>query len=804
MKHSILSLVANTELTILTSRSLVYKTEKFISKTKDVSNIDILLTKLCETILLNLEEITEQEGLLDKSCFTMATADKQYTFSFLFGYQISNNFNKYDIILIDAICNNKQSNLIIDEYVNAFKLIKFTLRKDWCNCNKKDLVKLYLLSNVSGINLPKLSQEQKEVVEGLDKNILVQGVAGSGKTNICIDKIIYTACRNFSGKTLYTTFNRGLLVDTKLKIEDYKKDLNNILTAYKNKKIKFLDNNHKKALENKLGITFFSDDDNLIFNKIERVLDYLQNKVDYVLIEDLYYSKIRNCDFVNQDYFIKSYLKNITNHQIEKTLSKLSNHSSEVIYKEIYGFLLGSYDINNHLDILSLDDYIERRKNSFSKQECEMIYQIALDYMKHCNRLGLVDNNSASKELIKTIKDFEYSLVIIDEVQDYTQCNLCLFRKLGLKLFCVGDALQMINPAYFSFGYLKNLLYEKDLIDVKELKSNYRNTERIVEIIDNLEEINKQEFGTHNFVVKGKSVDSGLKTTALFVRDINFIKSISNSGYEDLTIVVANEKIKKQVTNIIKSQEVLTVSEIKGLERTNVLVYNLLSSNIDKWNTLKRNKVNHKDADENSVYRYYYNLFYVGLSRAKQNIIVCEDLSIEQFETFFSKNFNRCNLKEAMNILDKIISKAEFSQSELLARTKEFIRLGQWDNARFIVSKIKDDRQRIEAGRHIDISSQYISKGNYREAGIKYWEYGMLEDAKKQFTLSKDTILIELVDICSKSSNKDLNIDIVEYFEDVKENRIAQAFIVDTVKKDIANLKQGFSKIHNNFKKGRK
>ena len=80
----------------------------------------------------------------------------------------------------------------------------------------------------------------------------------------------------------------------------------------------------------------------------------------------------------------------------------------------------------------------------------------------------------------------------------------------------------------------------------------------------------------------------------------------------------------------------------------------------------------------------------------------------------------------------------------------------------------------------------------------------VIEDAKKQFTLSKDTILIELVDICSKSSNKDLNIDIVEYFEDVKDNQIAQAFIVDTVKKDIANLKQGFSKIYNNFKKGRK
>ena len=49
---------------------------------------------------------------------------------------------------------------------------------------------------------------------------LFAGHYGSGKTNICIDKIIFTACRNYSGKTLYTTFSRGLLIDTKLKVEE--------------------------------------------------------------------------------------------------------------------------------------------------------------------------------------------------------------------------------------------------------------------------------------------------------------------------------------------------------------------------------------------------------------------------------------------------------------------------------------------------------------------------------------------------------------------------------------------------------
>lgn len=805
MKSNILQLVVDTDMTILTSKSLFYKTENFIKKTKNVSNIDSLLSKLCETIMLNIDDIMQNENKFDRSAFNITTGDKNYSFYFKFGYQIGASLNPQDIILYDYIGGVEQFNIRADEYVKLNPNVKVIIKKVANSTNYKDFTKLYLISNVSGVNLPRLDHTQKEIVETIDKNILVQGVAGSGKTNICIDKIIFTACKNFTGKVLYTTFSRGLLIDTKLKVEGYKKDLIEVLENSKNNKIKFLDSDHKKALENKLGISFFSDDDNQIFKKIEKVLDYLNNKVDYYLIEDLYNNKFGGeHSFVNEQYFIEEYAKNLSNHQIQKCFSKLSNFSKEIIYKEIFGMIMGSYSLSDKKDILSLEEYVLKRENSFSRQECETIYQVALDYKKHLERNNLLDNNLASKQIIDSTNDFEYSLAIIDEVQDYTQANLCLFKKLSLKMFCVGDALQMINPSYFNFGYLKNLLYEKDLVDVKELKSNYRNTKKITEIIDNLDAINKQEFGTHNFVVKGESVDSGLTTKAIFIRDNSFLKSISVSGYEDLTFVVANEKIKKELLKIIKSQEVLTVSEIKGLERTNVIAYDILSSNVDKWNTLKRNKVNHKLADENSVFRYYYNLFYVSLSRAKQNLFVCESLVVDQFENFLLKNFEKRNAKETINLLSQIVSKAEFSQLELIARVNEFIKLEQFDNARITANKIREDKKRIEAMRNIEVYSDFIRHGKYRDAGIKFWEYGMIPEAKQQFTLSGDTILIELIDKCASNSNGDLNIDIVTYFEDVKDNNIAQAFIVDTVKKDIKNLKNSFYKIQENFKKGRK
>ena len=74
-----------------------------------------------------------------------------------------------------------------------------------------------------------------------------------------------------------------MLTDTKLKVELFKDDLKEVLSAYRNGNVVFLTNDHKKAVENRLGIYFFSDDDNDIFRKVERVISYLENKVDYFI-----------------------------------------------------------------------------------------------------------------------------------------------------------------------------------------------------------------------------------------------------------------------------------------------------------------------------------------------------------------------------------------------------------------------------------------------------------------------------------------------------------------------------------------
>ena len=809
MRNNFINFKVDIKKTVLSSQTVIYKTENFIKQTRYITNVDFFISKLCEGIILNFTELLQGEKNLlkdDVNCFRIQTADKQLSFLFKLGFQIDSQLNKMDIVFFEYLADHKeirQNDQRLNDYLKTHSIIDVTITKDKRLSKKQDFNKLYIVSNNSGINLPKLSQQQKEIVETVDQNVLVQGVAGSGKTNVCIDKIIFSACKNYGGRVLYTTFSRGLLIDTKLKVEEYKKGLEIFVEDLKNNNVIFVDNNHKKALENKFGVYFFSDDNQQIINKIQNITEFLSNKVDYYLIEDIFKNKFgEDVMFVDEKYFINTYANKLTNHQLAKNFKKLEKYSSEVIFKEIFGMILGFYDINNPKDIMPLQTYVSLRENSFSKQECETIYQIAIDFKKYCENQKLLDNNSASKILLKNIDNYSpYSLAIIDEVQDYTQVNLCLFKKLSLKLFCVGDALQMINPSYFSFGYLKNLLFEKNLTSVKELQHNYRNTKKIEEIIDNLSEINKTEFGTHKFVIKGECVDSGIKSVAVYVKASDFAKQVANSKLDNFTFVVANTQQKKRLQNILKNQEVLTVSEIKGLERNTIVAYNLLSDNADKWKLLELSKINHKQADENSVFRYYYNLFYVGVSRAKQNIFIVENQHIKQFENFFKENFEIKNVNESVKKLTDIVSKIEFTETEVLERVNEFIKLAQYDNARFTANKITDDLKRIQQLNRIEVTEKYIHHGKYREAGIKFWEYGMIDYAKKQFKLSGDTKLIELIDACSKNNDSGLNIDIVNYFVDVMGNKLAQSFIIETLQKDVNNLKNSFKEIKQTLKK---
>lgn len=788
-----LNIEVNTNKQILSSETRIYKTESFFYQTKKIAKVDTFILNIAEGLLSVLDDlILSYHGDENINGFQIDTFDKSFSFFIKLGFQLKNaNFDEKDIIFykttgkVDEIKNNDQR---LISYLKTHRIFNVLVKPIFETIDESEFKKIYLVLDSEFVNIPMLNKQQQKFVEVENKNLLIQGVAGSGKTNVCLSKIIWTACKNYSGKILYTTFSRGLLIDTKNKIELFKNNIKAFIEDYKNNRLVFLDKNHKKAVENRLGLVLIVDTEVNIVKKLYQVVDFLENHIDYYLLEDIYKNVFDvECDLFEEKEFLNVFLTNMSNHQLKSRLEKIKNLSRQIIYKEIYGMIFGC----DSADMLSLEDYKKMRKNSFSNDECEVIYGIAKLFDEFQKTQKLIDNNVISRKLLKnTQKIKKYSVSIVDEVQDFTQINLKLLKEISIKMFCVGDALQMINPSYFTFSYLKNLMYNEDVTDVAELESNYRNNKKIVEILNNLNDINIKQFGTHNFVLTGKSVDENTLTNAIFISDKKFIESLKNQKFENFTILVSDFEQKKALRQIFKKQEILTISEIKGLERETVLLYNVLTSNNDKWKKLKELNINHKQADENSVFRFFFNLFYVGLSRAKHNLFVYEDENISIFDEFFKNNFEILSGEKANEIFANVIGKLEIDDDEIYDRIDEFIKLGQFDNARFYANKFESGLEMTKQLAKIDAFEKFVFKGKNKEAGIALWKAGLSNEAKEQFSISGDTKLIDFIDKLQGKDAENLDADIVRFFVDFDENDDAQQLILDVIRQDLEDIRE--------------
>ncbi|MDR3216415.1 MAG: UvrD-helicase domain-containing protein [Clostridiaceae bacterium] len=803
--------IAEPRKTVLSSETRTYKTARFMKETARFRDIDLFAEKLAEGVIANPDIFKTDKSAPDKKsivAFKLCTEDRRHGFWFAFGgaagsekYGISDKdivFFKYESTEENARKNDSSLSVLLSE--DAF----FILAENTCTVfDAQDFRKLYRLSHSDTVNFPLLNAEQRKIVTTEDQNVLVQGVAGSGKTNVCIEKLVFTACRGYKGRVLYSTFSRGLLIDTQTRVTLFQNNLRQFVKDYEEGRVVFADADKRKAIENKIGVYFTVNDDDKLCDKIKSVINFLDNNIDYFLIEDLYlkYAGGGDTTVTDENFFVKTYVKDIKNHQLAGKLEKVAYLSYEVIYKEIFGVIFGCYDLSAPAQMLSQAEYSERRRDSFTVPECEVIYSLAKDYDAYMSKNGLTDNNRMSRNLLDLKSNIEtYSLAILDEVQDMTEVNLCLFKSIARKLFCVGDALQMINPSYFGFAYLKRLLFEKDVVSVAELSNNYRNTKRIADIVGKLGELNTRRFGTHSFVLRSVGVEGDATATAIYVHDKRFIKEANELAFNNYTVIVPGEKERGDLRKFMKKQEILTVAEIKGLERESVILYNLLSANADKWSALARMQVNRKQADENSVYRYYFNLFYVGVSRAKTHVYVAEDNAPPEFGGFFRDCFEAADTERAISSLIGTTNKAEIEQDELLERVEQFLKLDQFDNARFAANRVTDLKERERALTKIDIYEQLIRHGKHREAGIRFWEAGMPEEAKEQFVLSKDTVLCDLIDACSGKDSDGLNLDVLDFFPEVAGNETARKVIVRLVNKDLKDLTEGQRALDAKFK----
>ena len=342
-----------------------------------------------------------------------------------------------------------------------------------------------------------IQQEQNEIIRNVeDKTLIVQGIAGSGKTSVALHRIAFLLYKieNLNSKnvlifspnqvfseyisnvlpelgednTMQTTFHDFLKVHlsefnqvesfTSFVARYYKyQEKNPKLVKYKQSDeiIKYVD----KYVTNLTNKTRFEND--YITHDFEIPKEELND-----LLKDRY-SKLLLFDRITAiaEYYARKYYKCNKSKQksIESNLYKILNIKKD--YKKIYKDFLRSEEFNEgYTGTITEKEITDTTAHKLIKYEdaCLMVYLKGL--------LQGFDYQGGIKE------------VVIDEAQDYSKLQYIIiskiFKRSGFTI--LGDVNQTINPyyKYYSLNELNTIFKDSKYL---ELSKTYRSSPEIIE-----------------------------------------------------------------------------------------------------------------------------------------------------------------------------------------------------------------------------------------------------------------------------------------------------------------------------------
>jgi len=493
------------------------------------------------------------------------------------------------------------------------------------NINIDDELLQEVLANESNDKMKNIvntiQMEQNKVIRNTsDKNLIVQGIAGSGKTSVALHRIafllykidnlksnnilIFSPNKVFSeyisnvlpelgeDNTMQTTINDFL----DMEIKEFKK-VESITS--------FIERSYTS--DNDFEFIKYKQSDN-VYDDIDRYIDNICKNIEF--IDDLF----------NRDY---SYTKDELNYMLNKRYNKFPLferinfmslkisevnfngriHKAKTISKELYERL------NKKLNLL--DIYINFFKSDYSKINRD------ISYIK--NNKNIINYDDACLYVYMKCKLFGYNYntyikqIVIDEAQDYSMGQLKLIKNIfkNASYTILGDVNQTINP-YYKYDSLKKLLSVFESSKYIELTKTYRSSEEIIEFSNKVLGLNHVTA-----IRRGSNIPVIEKIeTDLYSDLINDIEECKNYG-KSIAIVTKNDSECDKIYKLLKDKGISKVDNntkkfnrkfivvpvymAKGLEFDSVIIY-----------TDKDNKF--------SISEKY--LYYVAITRAQHKLIV--------------------------------------------------------------------------------------------------------------------------------------------------------------------------------------
>jgi hypothetical protein len=368
------------------------------------------------------------------------------------------------------------------------------------------------------------------------------------------------------------------------------------------------------------------------------------------------HSRIRIQTFTNQNFLSNEELNSLSASGI---ITINPNNSLQIFINnghEFYQYLesSGNVALKNALyeqDLLEpiLDEfaYVEKMKTHYSRfnsQERLIFYRfVKHEYMEHLKTEQKFDDNDLARLLIlhlfKSPSFTKFEKVLVDEVQDLTELQisaLIYLCKHPEGLFLAGDVSQVINPTFFHqgrLGFILNTIFGNLDLTTLILNENYRNSENIVKVLDELLRIRRRTIGKYSYDIEEVSTSIEKKEglpSLLNIDDKEIIEIIDNwIDVPTVAIIVSSMTIKHALMQKLsidanKVTNIYTVQEIKGQEFDKIIAYNIMSEYHEFWTTIA-NQLVKKGTDEALQYRFYFNTLYVAITRGRTNLYVYED-----------------------------------------------------------------------------------------------------------------------------------------------------------------------------------
>lgn len=475
-----------------------------------------------------------------------------------------------------------------------------------------------------------IQMEQNKIIRNTsDKNLVVQGIAGSGKTSVALHRIafllykiknltssnvlIFSPNRIFSEyisnvlpelgeeNTLETTFHKFL----ESSIYEYKE-----IESFTD----FISRYYKYNVDN-VDLVIYKQSDEII-NDINLYIDYLVNKAMFV--KEVVIDKYVTYDVEDLNYMLKDrYSKFPLFERINAISIKISENEyrgNKAKAKSIRKLLLEALNIDCDYKKIYMDFY----RSNF----CTFLNLSDSEIVNFVNKKKLNYEDACLFAYMKgLLNGFDYNVnilqVVVDEAQDYTKLQYIILSKIFKKasFTILGDVNQTINP-YYKYNSLEEIC---EIFNVKsrylELTKTYRSSENIINYINNILGLNYVvaiRKGDNKEVIS-RCENDNLKE--MLLADINYLKNIGKS----IAIITKNDSEAEYLYELLSNEVIgleLLSSNSYNFKRDLVIVPSYVAKGLEFDSVIVYTKPNNR-YKENEKY-----LFYVACSRAQHQLIV--------------------------------------------------------------------------------------------------------------------------------------------------------------------------------------